>query len=88
VKLLSTYRPTVPTTLVREETRTEAPVIAKAVPTRRPRLPRDAHIQFSTNPPELYVTLTMTKIEHLDALMETLQTYAPQLEAAKRFTED
>ena len=87
MKMLSTYRPTVPTTLVREDTRTEAPVIAKAQ-ARRPRLPRDAHIQFSTNPPELYVTLTMTKIEHLEALMETLQTYAPQLEAAKRFVED
>ena len=42
----------------------------------------------STNPAELYVSLTMTKIEHLEALMETLQTYAPQLEHARRRNEE
>jgi hypothetical protein len=30
----------------------------------------------------------MTKIEHLEALMETLQTYAPQLEHARRRNEE
>ena len=68
--------------------RAEAPAAARAVPTRRPRLPRDAHVSFSTNPAELYVSLTMTKIEHLEALMETLQTYAPQLEHARRRNEE
>ena len=43
---------------------------------------------LSTNPAELYVSLTMTKIEHLEALMETLQTYAPQLEHARRRNEE
>jgi hypothetical protein len=55
---------------------------------RRPRLPRDSTVQFSTNPAELYVNMTMTKIEHLEALMETLQTYAPQLEHARRREDD
>ena len=91
MKLLSTYRPTVPAVATPQDSgpgnasaRTEAPAAAKAAPTRRPRLPRDSHISFSTNPAELYVSLTMTKVEHLEALMETLQTYAPQLEAARR----
>jgi hypothetical protein len=51
-------------------------------------LPRDSTVQFSTNPAELYVNMTMTKIEHLEALMETLQTYAPQLEHARRREDD
>lgn len=86
MKLLSTYRATVPAVATQDtaDTRAEAPATAKATPSRRPRLPRDSHISFSTNPAELYVSLTMTKIEHLEALMETLQTYAPQLEAARR----
>ena len=88
MKLLSTYRPSVPAVATQETARADAPVTAKAVPTRRPRLPRDSHISFSTNPAELYVSLTMTKIEHLEALMETLQTYAPQLEHARRRNEE
>jgi hypothetical protein len=92
MKLLSTYRATVPAVATqdtaRADTRAEAPATAKATPSRRPRLPRDSHISFSTNPAELYVSLTMTKIEHLEALMETLQTYAPQLEAARRREDD
>jgi hypothetical protein len=82
VKMLSTYRPTVPTTLVRDTV--EAPAVAMAPPTRRPRLPRDAHMSFSTNPTELYVSMTLRKLEHIEALMETLQMYAQQIEYGRR----
>ena len=87
--MLSTYRPTVPTTLVRDDP-VEAPAaaVARAVPTRRPRLPRDAHVTFSTNPTELYLSITIRKIEHIEALMETLQMYAPQIEYGRRREED
>jgi hypothetical protein len=92
MKLLSTYRPTVPDVArqdtARADARTEAPATARAVPTRRPRLPRDATVQFNTSPAELYVHITMTKIEHLEALMEALQTFAPQLEYARRREDD
>lgn len=92
MKLLSTYRPTVPAVstqdTARAEARQEAPVTARAVPTRRPRLPRDAHVTFSTNPTELYISMTIRKLEHLDALMETLQMYAPQIEAGRRREEN
>ena len=36
------------------------------VVTRRPRLPRDAHVSFSTNPVEIYLSMTLTKIEHIE----------------------
>ena len=92
MKLLSTYRPTVPATSQDSgpgaSARTEAPATAKAVPTRRPRLPRDSTVQFNTSPAELYVHMTISKMEHLDALMEALQTFAPQLEYARRREED
>jgi hypothetical protein len=87
MKLLSTYRATVPTTLVRDDP-VEAPAVAKAVPTRRPRLPRDAHVTFSTNPTELYLSMTIRKLEHIEALMETLQMYAQQIEYGRRREED
>ena len=89
MKFLGNYPPSVPAVKTQETARADARAEApRAAPTRRPRLPRDAHIQFSTNPAELYVSLTMTKIEHLEALMETLQTYAPQLEHARRRNEE
>jgi hypothetical protein len=62
---------------------------APAAPTRRPRLPRDAVVQFNNSPPaELYLNMTITKVEHIEALMETLHTYAPQIELARRRDED
>jgi hypothetical protein len=88
MKLLSTYRPSVPAVATQDTARVEAPVTAKAVPTRRPRLPRDSTVQFNTSPAELYVHITMTKIEHLEALMEALRTFAPQLEYARRREDD
>ena len=70
----------------RADPRTEAQATAtpRAAPTRRPRLPRDSTVQFNTSPAELYIHMTITKIEHIEALMETLRTYAPQLEHARR----
>jgi hypothetical protein len=88
VKLLGAYRATVPTTLVREDP-VEAPAaVARAAPARKPRLPRDAYVAFSTNPTELYLSMTIRKIEHIEALMETLQMYAPQIEYGRRREED
>ena len=85
MKLLSTYRPTVPTTLVRQDVPVnDPPVVAKVAPRRLPRLPRDACITFTTNPTELYVSMTIRKPEHLEALIETLQMYGPQIEIGRR----
>lgn len=92
MKLLSTYRPSVPAVATqdtaRAEARAEAPATAKAVPTRRPRLPRDATVQFNNHPPEIWINMTISKMEHLEALMEALNTFAPQLEAARRREDD
>ena len=92
MKLLSTYRPSVPAVATqdtaRADTRAEAPAAARAVPTRRPRLPRDAYVAFSTNPTELHLSMTIRKIEHIEALMETLQMYAPQIEYGRRREDD
>ena len=87
MKFLATYRATVPTTLVREDP-VEAPAVARAVPARKPRLPRDAYVAFSTNPTELHLSMTIRKIEHIETLMETLQMYAPQIEYGRRREED
>ena len=76
MKLLSTYRPTVPqrgNSGPGASARAEAPATARAVPTRRPRLPRDSTVQFNTSPAELYIHITLSKMEHLDALMEALK---------------
>jgi hypothetical protein len=94
MKLLSTYRPSVPAVATQDSgpgnasARTEAPAIAKAVPTRRPRLPRDATVQFNTHPAELWINMTISRMEHIEALMEALNTFAPQLEAARRREDD
>jgi hypothetical protein len=88
MKLLSTYRPSVPAVATQDTARAEAPATARAVPARRPRLPRDAHVTFSTNPTELYISMTIRKLEHLEALMETLQMYAPQIEYGRRREEN
>jgi hypothetical protein len=59
------------------------PTSSPAAPTRRPRLPRDATVTFNNDPPELYIHMSITKIEHIHALMESLNTYAPQIEHAR-----
>ena len=82
MKLLTTV-----TSPVAATTTTQA--ATPAAPTRRPRLPRDAVVQFNDSPPaELYLNMTITKVEHIEALMETLHTYAPQIELARRRDED
>ena len=86
MKLLTTAVPSplpATTSPVAATTTTQA-----ATPTRRSRLPRDAVVQFNGYPPELYLNMTITKFEHIEALMETLNTYAPQLQFARRRDED
>jgi hypothetical protein len=46
----------------------------------RLRLPRDATVQFNTQPTELYVSLTITRVEHIHALYEVLETFSRLLE--------
>jgi hypothetical protein len=75
--------PTTPTTAAATPTRPS--VTAEG---RRPRLPRDAIVQFNNDQAELYINMTITKVEHIHALMETLNTYAPQLEFARRRNDD
>ena len=85
MKMLTTFRSSVPTTLVREDVPVNgSPIVAKVAPRRLPRLPRDACITFTTNPTELYVSMTIRKPEHLEALIEALQMYAPQIEIGRR----
>jgi hypothetical protein len=64
------------------------PTTQAATATRRSRLPRDAVVQFNGYPAELYVSMTITRPEHIAALMETLNTYAPQLQFARRRDDD
>lgn len=52
----------------------------KPQPQPRARLPRDAHVSISTNPAELYISMTIRKHEHIQALLDTLQTFAPMIE--------
>ena len=35
---------------------------------RKLRLPRDASIQYTDYPPQLYLNMTITKVEHIQAL--------------------
>ena len=61
---------------------------ARAAQTRRPRLPRDAYVALSNNPTELHINLTITRMEHIEALIEALQTFAPQIEYGRQRDED
>lgn len=91
MKLLSNYRPTVPAVATPQNTNRgpdPAPPAACTVPTRRPRLPKDAYVALSSNPTELHVSMTITKIEHIEALMDTLHMYAPQVEYGRRRDDD
>lgn len=49
------------------------------MPPRSPRLPRDASISFDQHPLRLFICMTITKAEHIDALWDVLQHYAQQL---------
>ena len=50
-------------------------------PPRRAKLPRDACVTITTDPPELYVSLTIRKPEHLQALLDAISAFAPMLDA-------
>jgi hypothetical protein len=47
----------------------------------RAKLPRDACVTITTDPPELYVSLTIRKPEHLQALLDAISAFAPMLDA-------
>ena len=47
---------------------------------RKLRLPRDASIHYQDYPPQLYLNMTITKAEHIQALAETLETFSRLLE--------
>jgi len=88
MKLLGTHRSTVPA-LVQEQD--EEPAVARIASKRQSRLsrlPKDSYVALSSNPTELSISMTITKIEHIEALMETLQMYAPQIEYGRRRDED
>ena len=92
MKLLNNYRPnaqTVPTVPMR----TVGPgpneaAAARQAARQRPRLPRDAYVALSNNPTELHINLTITRMEHIEALIEALQTFAPQIEYGRQRDED
>jgi hypothetical protein len=47
---------------------------------RKLRLPRDASIHYQDYPPQLYLNMTITKVEHIAALSETLETFSRLLD--------
>ena len=44
------------------------------------KLPRDAHIQYQEYPPDLYISMTITKVAQIHALYNTLEMYSRLLE--------
>jgi hypothetical protein len=46
----------------------------------RMKLPSDAVIQFEGHPRALYLSMTLTRAEHVQALYATLETFARLLE--------
>jgi hypothetical protein len=53
------------------------------VPTVIPRklkLPRDAHVQWQEAPPELYLSMTITRRREIEALYETLELFSRLLD--------
>ena len=44
------------------------------------KLPRDACVTITTDPPELYISLTIRKPEHLQALLDAVAAFAPMLD--------
>ena len=53
------------------------------VPTIIPRklkFPRDAHVQWQAAPPELYLSMTITRKREIEALYETLELFSRLLD--------
>src|SRR5262245_520345 len=59
------------------------PPVANDGPVKRPRLPRDATITVSQHPRELYINMTITRMEHIQALNETLLIFARMMNGAE-----
>ena len=46
----------------------------------RIRLPSDAVIQYESHPTQVYLSMTITRVEHVHALYDTLETFSRLLE--------
>lgn len=88
MKLLSLAGSTLPAAATPPNPASQSTGAHAADPARRPRLPRDAAVHFSNDQAELFIQMTITKVEHIHALMETLNTYASQIEYARRRNDD
>ena len=62
-----------------KEQRTMSTNVPTVIP-HKLKLPRDASIHYQDYPPQLYINMTITKVEHIAALAETLETFARLLE--------
>jgi hypothetical protein len=47
---------------------------------RKLRLPRDAHVQWQEAPPELFISMTITRRREIEALCETLKLFSRLLD--------
>jgi hypothetical protein len=47
---------------------------------RKLRLPPDASIQFNDHPTQIYLNMTITKVEHIHALYDVLETFSRLLD--------
>ena len=47
---------------------------------RKLKLPRDAHVQWQAAPPELYLSMTITRRHQIEALYETLELFSRVLD--------
>jgi hypothetical protein len=60
----------------RERTMSNVPTIIS----RKLKLPRDAHVQWQEAPPELYLSMTITRRREIEALYETLELFSRLLD--------
>ena len=44
------------------------------------KLPPDASIQFNDHPTQIYLNMTITKVEHIHALYDVLETFSRLLD--------
>jgi hypothetical protein len=47
---------------------------------RKLKLPRDAHVQWQEAPPELFISMTITRRREIEALYETLELFSRLLD--------
>jgi hypothetical protein len=60
----------------RERTMSNVPTIIS----RKLKLPRDAHVQWQEAPPELYLSMTITRRREIEALYEALELFSRLLD--------